>query len=127
MQVTETNTDGLSRGFTIVVPASDIDDRVQTRLKEVGRKARLPGFRPGKVPMQILKQRFGRSVMGEVLEGAVNETSRKAIDERGLRPATQPKIEIKSFEEGSDLEFEMHVEVLPEIGEVDLSGIELER
>src|SRR3546814_8561101 len=88
---------------------------------------RLPGFRPGKVPMSILRQRYGRSVMGEVLEGTVNETSQTTMSERGIRPALQPKIEITTFDEGKDLEYTMAVEVLPEIVPADFSKIELER
>src|SRR5205085_3034079 len=74
MQVTETNADGLKREFKIVVPAGDIDAQISHRLGEIGRTLRLPGFRPGKVPMQILQRRFGPAVRGEVLETAVQSS-----------------------------------------------------
>ncbi len=127
MQVTEKSNEGLKRGYQIVVAAADIDSKVQTRLSEVGQKARIPGFRPGKIPMAILKQRFGSSVMAEVLEGTVRDSSAKLLEERGLRPAGQPKIEITSFDDGKDLEYDLSVELLPDITVMDLSSLKLER
>lgn len=127
MQVTETHSDGLKHEFKVVMAASDIDEKVQHRLKELGSSVKIPGFRPGKVPLSLLRQRFGKSVMGEVLESAVNDGSSQAMMERGLRPALQPEIEIVSFEDGADLEFNMKVEVLPEIQPMDFSTIELEQ
>jgi len=127
MQVTETQTDGLKHEYKVVIAASDIAEKMEHRLQEIGQQVRLPGFRPGKVPVSVLKQRFGSSVMGEVLERAVNDSSNQAITERGLRPAIQPKIEIVSFDEGKDLEYTMAIEVLPDIAVMDLSKIELER
>jgi len=127
MQVTETHSDGLKHEFKVVMAASDIDDKVQHRLKELGSSIKVPGFRPGKVPMSLLRQRFGKSVMGEVLESAVNDGSSQAMMERGLRPALQPKIEIVSFEDGADLEFTMKIEALPEIQPMEFGAIELER
>ncbi|MBO6785026.1 MAG: trigger factor [Alphaproteobacteria bacterium] len=127
MDVVEVKNEGLVRDFKITVAADDIEQRVDARLTEVGKTANLPGFRPGKVPQKILKQRFGSAVMGEVLEAAVQDTSQEVLTERGLRPAGQPKIEINSFDEGKDLEYELSIEILPDIGDVDLSGLELER
>src|SRR3546814_5239485 len=77
-------------------------------------------------PIKLLKQRYGPSVMGEVLERAVTDSSAQALNERGLRPAVQPKIEIDSFEDGKDLEYSMAIELLPEITPMDFSAIELE-
>ncbi|MFA7430553.1 MAG: trigger factor [Rhodospirillaceae bacterium] len=127
MQVTETNADGLKREFKIVVPASTLQDKMDSRLKELSHQVRLPGFRPGKVPMAMMKKKYGASVMGEVLEAAVQDGSQQTLADRDLRPAMQPKIEIVSFEEGKDLEFTMGVEVLPTIGDIDFAGIALER
>ncbi len=100
---------------------------MQDRLSEIGRTIRLPGFRPGKVPMPVLRKRYGTSVMGEVLEKAVSDSSAQAMLERNLRPAMQPKIEIVSFKEGADLEFKMAVELLPEIKPIDFGELQLER
>ncbi len=127
MQVTETTTEGLKRAYKVVVPATDIGSRIESRLSEVGQKARIPGFRPGKIPMKILRQRFGHSVTAEVLEGAVRDSSTEVLQDRGLRPALQPKIEITAFDEGKDLEYDMNVEVLPDVEPMDLSTLEVER
>lgn len=127
MQVTETKAEGLIREFTVVIPAGDIEDKVTTRLDEISKTVKLPGFRPGKVPSTILRQKYGQSIMGEVLEGAVNETSQQTITDKELRPATQPKIEITKFEEGTDLEYTMAVELFPEIEIMDFKTVSLER
>jgi trigger factor len=127
MQITETSADGLKREYKVVIPAQEIETKVNSRLQELGRTLRIPGFRPGKVPMPIVKQRYAQSVMGEVLETAVTDSSQKAIDERGLRPALQPKIQVTSFEEGGNLEYDMAVELLPDFEPVDFATIELER
>jgi trigger factor len=127
MQVTELNTDGLRREFKIVLPAKDIDEKVSTRLQELGGQIQLPGFRRGHVPKALLKKRFGPSVMGEVLEAAVSDSTAQAMAERGLRPAMQPKIEVTSFAEGKDLEFKLAVELMPEVKPVDFKSIALEK
>jgi trigger factor len=127
MQITETNAEGLKREFTVTVASNDIEQKMQDRLSEIGRTIRLPGFRPGKVPMPVLRKRYGASVMGEVLEKAVSDSSAQAMRDHNLRPAMQPKIEIVSFKEGTDLEYKMAVELLPEIKPVDFSQLQLER
>jgi trigger factor len=127
MQVTEISTEGLKREFKVIVAATDIESKMNSRLEELGRTAALPGFRPGKVPMPVLKKRFGPSVLGEVLERAVNDSSTQAMGERGLRPAVQPKIEITSFAEGGNLEYKMAVELLPDIKPMNFGELSLER
>lgn len=127
MQVKEISHKGLKHSLEVTVSASDIEKHVESRLKEVGKTVRLPGFRLGKAPMDILKKRYGRAVMGEVLENAVNESSSKALKERNIRPAMQPKIEVKEFDEGKDLTYSLEVEVLPEIKVMDMKGLKLEK
>lgn len=127
MQVTPTSEDGLKREFKVVVSARDIQAKMDNRLQEIGQTVRLPGFRPGKVPMPLLKKRYGSSVMGEVLERAVSDSSNQALMERGLKPALQPRIDITAFSEGADLEYTLAVELLPEITPANLGEIELER
>ena len=128
MQVTETSADGLKREFRIVVPAGELEDQVASRLDELGRdRSACPGFRPGKVPMQILRRRYGPSVLGEVLESTVQGSSAEAMREHNLRPALPPKVEIVSFSEGADLEYKMSVEILPEIPEPDFADLGIER
>ncbi len=127
MQVTETKTEGLKRGFSVVVPAALIEEKVTARLVEVGQSASIPGFRPGKIPMQVLRQRFQPAVMGEVLEAQVNESTATLVKDNELRPAVQPDIKVVTFEDGKDLEFTVDMEVLPKIEIGDLSKISLER
>ena len=127
MQVTETETDGLKREYKVVIAAQDLNEKLEARLQQVGEQVNIPGFRPGKVPINVLKQRFGQRVMGEVLEQAVKDSSSQAIAERGLRPALQPKIEITKFDQDKDLEYTMAVELLPDIEVMDFGKIELEQ
>jgi trigger factor len=127
MQITELSADGLKRQFKIVVPAGDLSAKVDERLAELAQTAQLPGFRKGKVPVGLLKKQYGQALYGEALEQAVNQSTAKAIEDRGLRPALQPRVDLKELAEGKDVEFEVAVEVLPEIGKLDFSGIELER
>ena len=127
MQVTETSAEGLKREFTITVPAGDLEAEITRRLGELGRQIRLPGFRPGKVPMQILRSRFGPSVRGEVLQNTLQTSSTEAISERNLRPALPPKVDIVSAGEGADLEYKMAIEVLPDIPEPSFADLGIER
>jgi trigger factor len=127
MQVTETSVEGLKREFRVVVPAGELEEKVTSRLDEIGRTIQLRGFRPGKVPMQILRQRFGNSVLGEVLESTLQGTSADAIREHNLRPALPPKVDIVSFSEGTDLEYKMSLEVLPDIPEPSFADLGIER
>jgi trigger factor len=127
MDVTETSTEGLKREFRVVVPAGELEEKVTNRLGEIGRTINLPGFRPGRVPMQILRRRFGPSVLGEVLESTVQGSSAEAIREHNLRPALPPKVDIVSFSEGNDLEYKMSLEVLPEIPEPRFTDLNIER
>jgi len=127
MQVTETKSEGLSREYKVCLPAKDIEEKISDRLKQIASTAQLPGFRPGKVPVSLLRKRYGPSVMGEVLEQAVGDSSQQALAEKGVRPAMQPEIEITSFEDGKDLEYTIAVEMLPEIAAVDFKKIKVDR
>ena len=127
MQVTELSAEGLKHQFKIVVPSSELTSKIDERLAEMAKTAALPGFRPGKVPVSLLKKQYGQALFGEAVEAAVNTSTAKAIEDRGLKPALQPRVDLKQLEEGKDVEFEVVVEVLPEIGKLDFSGVELER
>jgi len=127
MQVVEVAAEGLKRQYRVTVPAAEIASRVASRLERLSKTAKVPGFRPGKVPVALLKKQYGRSVMGEVLEQAVDEGSKKAIEDSRHKPALRPKIEITTFDEGKDLEITVDLEVLPEVPQVELSAIALDR
>jgi trigger factor len=127
MQVIDKSTTGLKREFNVVVTAAAIEEKVEARLVEVGQQVRLPGFRPGKVPKDVLRKRFGQSVRGEVLERTIDESTQAALSEKAIKPALQPRVELVSFDEGKDLEFAVQVEVLPEIAASDFGTLELVR
>jgi trigger factor len=127
MQVTETLSEGLKRAFTVVVPAADIESRREARLTDLGKQLRLPGFRPGKVPLPVVRQRYGSAVTAEVLEESVNDAARQVMSDRGLRAAMQPRIDLVNADPARDLEFKLELELLPEIQLPDLTGLELVR
>jgi trigger factor len=132
MQVTETLSDGLKRAYTVVVPAADIESRRMARLTSLGKSLRLPGFRPGKVPLPVIRQRYGVAVSAEVADESVNEATRKVVEDNGLRPAMSPKVEGVDVESAKatpavDLEFKIELEVLPDIALPDFGSINLTR
>ncbi len=127
MQVTETLSEGLKRGFTVVLAAADIETRRTARLTDLGKTLRLPGFRPGKVPLPVVRQRYGTAVTAEVLEQSVSDAVRDVLSERGLRAAMQPKVDLVSADPTRDLEFKLEVELLPEIALPDFGSVELTR
>jgi trigger factor len=127
MQVTETLSEGLKRAYTVVLPAADIETRRSARFTDLGKTARLPGFRPGKVPLTVLRQRFGSAVTAEVVEQSVTEATQQVLSERGLRAAVQPRVDLVSSDPARDLEFKVEVELLPEIILPDFGAIELTR
>ena len=127
MQVTETLHDGLKRGWSVTVPVADIEGKRTAKLQEIGRTVRLPGFRPGKVPLNIVRQRYGTAVMSEVLEESVNSATQQVLTDRGLRAAGQPKVDVTQLDEKQDLQFNVEVELLPEIAMPDFAALHLTR
>ena len=127
MHITEIHAEGLARQLEVVVPAADIEEALQKRLSKMAASVKIPGFRPGKVPLSLLKKRYAPSVMGEILENAVHVHSRRALDERELRPVGKPDVEIADYQEGRDLSFTISLELFPEIPEFDLRSLRLTR
>lgn len=128
MQVTPTLNEGLKRAFTVVVPSADLQAGREARLAEVAKTLRLPGFRPGKVPASLVKQRYSASVNAELLEKTVNDATGRLMEDNNLRPASQPQVNLVSAPDSEgDLEFKVEVEVLPDIDIPDLTGISLTR
>ena len=127
MQVTETLSEGLKRGYTVVVPESEISAKREKRLAELGKTLALPGFRPGKVPISMVRKRYAAAVTAEVVEGEVNAASDQLLSERNLRPAMRPKLEVIQSGQDSDLEFTLQLEILPDIAVPDLSDISLKK
>jgi trigger factor len=127
MQVKETENSGLKRGYKITVPASEVSSEADKRISEIAPTVKMAGFRPGKVPLAMVKKQYGQRIWGEVVDTVISSETRKLFEEKELRPALQPKIEIVSFSEGADLEYTVQLEVLPEIPEVKIKDIKLEK
>jgi trigger factor len=135
MQVTQTLSDGLKREFRVVVPANDLDTKVNARLDELKGTVRINGFRPGKVPVGHLKRMYGRSVMAETIEAAVRDANAQIVSENNLRLAMEPQVKlpteedaIKAVVEGkADLDYSVAMEILPKIELADFKDIKLER
>ncbi|QTN35370.1 trigger factor [Cognatishimia activa] len=130
MQVTETLNEGLKRGYTITLTADELDAKVNEKLAEAQPDVEMKGFRKGKVPMALLKKQFGQRVLGEAMQESIDGAMSSHFEESGDRPALQPKIEMQNGEEwkeGDDVVVDMSYEALPEIPEVDLKSIELEK
>lgn len=126
MKVTVLKEEGLSKEYEVVIPAPTLDTEVEKRLKQEASNLALPGFRKGKVPMKVLKARYGRAVMGEVLEKTVNETNQKVFKDKDIKPAVQPRIEMdQEYDLGKDLKYTMKVDVLPTFEVMDVSKVKL--
>jgi len=134
MQVTETLSEGLKRAYKVVLPMQDLAQRLEAELNDLRSKARINGFRPGKVPLSHVRQMYGKQVMGDVLQNAINEANRKIVEDNGLKLAGSPNIDVEGGQEGvqraieakGDLAFTVSVEVLPkfEIGAFDDVALE---
>ncbi len=135
MQVTETRSEGLKHEFRVVVPASDLDSKLFSRLEELKGRVRINGFRPGKVPLDHLKRIYGRAVMAETIDEAVRDANNSIASEHGFRLAIEPKVtlpteegEVKAMVEGkADLSYTVAMEVLPQIELADFKGLTLEK
>jgi trigger factor len=133
MQVTETLNEGLKREFKVVVPAGELDAKVNERLDELKSRVRLDGFRPGKVPMSHLKRVYGRSAMAEVIEATVRDTNNQIVSEHGFKLAAEPKVTLPEEKEAieqviagkRDLDYTMAVEIVPPIELTDFKTIKL--
>ena len=130
MHVTETLKDGLKRGYTITLSAAELDVKVTEKLVEAQPDVEIKGFRKGKVPLPILRKQFGARILGDAMQDAIDGAMKDHFDKTGDRPALQPKIEMqggKEWKEGDDVVVEMSYEALPEIPEVDLAKVKLEK
>ena len=129
MQVTETLNEGLKRGYAITVTAAELDAKVNAKLEEARPDIEMKGFRKGKVPMSLLKKQFGPRVLGEAMQESIDGAMGEHFEQSGDRPAGQPQVKMSNedWKEGDDVNVEMTYEALPEIPDVDLKSIELER
>ena len=129
MQVTETQKDGLKRGYTITVTADELDAKVDEKIAEAQPEVEMKGFRKGKVPLALLKKQFGKKVLGDAMQESVDAAMREHFEATGDRPAQQPDVQMtnEEWQEGEDVVVSLNYEALPDIPELDLSGLALER
>ena len=127
MRVSVSGSEGLERKLTIEVPAAEVDSSVDARLREAARTVRLNGFRKGKVPLGIVRKRFGPGIRQEVVGEVMNRSFAAAVVQEKLRPAGMPKLELAEIAEGKDLQFEAVFEVFPDVVLPDFSRIKIER
>jgi trigger factor len=128
MQIVETLNEGLKRAYTLKIDRKDIEARVDGELKKVAPQIRMPGFRPGKVPANLVRKMHGPALEQQALETAIQEGVQQLLAEKNLRPAMQPSVELdEGFEPGKDAEVNVSLEVLPEVPAADIDGLNLER
>jgi hypothetical protein len=128
IKTVETENEGLKRAFMLTIPAEDIDARVNEEVKRIAPQVRMPGFRPGKVPANLIRKMHGEALQQEALSGAVQEGVQTLLEQQKIRPAMQPEVELdKTYEPGKDAEVTVRVEALPEIPEANIDGLKLER
>ena len=132
MQITETMSEGLRREYKVVIGREDLDAKLNGKIEEMRPRMHLKGFRPGKAPVSFLKKSFGKSVMGEIVEEAVNESSQKTLTDNALKPAFPPRVELGSdmdqvAEGKSDLEFVLKIDLMPEFEVMDASRLNVDK
>jgi trigger factor len=127
MQVSIETTSGLERRLTVGVPAQRVESEIDNRLQKAAKNVKMPGFRPGKVPMKVMRQRFGEGVRQEVLGEVMSQSFQEAVVQEQLRPAGQPSIEPKTLEAGKDLEYIATFEVFPEVEIVEFSDFSVDK
>ncbi|MEO7654674.1 MAG: trigger factor [Sphingomicrobium sp.] len=128
IKTVETETEGLKRAFMLTIPAADIEARVDEEVKKIAPQVRMPGFRPGKVPPNLIRKMHGDSLRQDALNGSVQAGVEELLFSNGIRPAVRPEVVLKSdYEPGNDAEVSVTVEALPKIPDPDVSKLELER
>jgi trigger factor len=128
MQIVETANEGLKRAYTLKIPAKEIEARIDAEVKKVAPQVRMPGFRPGKVPANLIRKMHGQALHSDALNASLRESIDTLMREKKLRPALQPKIDLdEGYEQGKDAELKVELEVLPEIEAPSIEGLKLER
>ena len=128
IKTVETENEGLKRAFMLTIPAKDIEARVDQEIKRLAPQVRMPGFRPGKVPPNLIRKMHGDSLQRDALSGAVQQGVQQLLAEQKLRPAMQPEVELdQQYQPGKDAEVTVRLEALPDVPTPDIDGLELER
>jgi trigger factor len=128
MQIVETTNEGLKRAYTLTIAAKDIDAKIEAEVKRVAPQVKMPGFRPGKVPANLVRKMHGEALHADVLNNAVRESVDNLMKEKALRPALQPSVTMaEGYEQGKNAELTVELEVLPEIAAPAIDGLKLEK
>jgi trigger factor len=128
MKTVETENEGLKRAFMLTIPAEDIEARVEVEVKRIAPQVRMAGFRPGKVPPNLIRKMHGDAIRGDALQGAVQEGVQQLLDEQNIRPALQPQVELdRQYQPGKDAEVHVRLEALPDVPAPEIDGLKLER
>ncbi|MBO5996973.1 MAG: trigger factor [Alphaproteobacteria bacterium] len=127
MKITENKSKGLSKSFNITVPVDEFQAEYKAKLKETAEKVKIPGFRPGNTPINIVEQKYGQAVKGDAAESLIQKATEQVLTENKLKQANTPKINVIKFEDGKDFEFSIDLEVLPTIKPVDFSKVKVEK
>jgi trigger factor len=128
MQIQETTNQGLKRGYKLTIPAQDIDARISAELKKIAPSVRMPGFRPGKVPTNLLRKMHGEQLHAQAVQESIRESVDALMKEKALRPAMQPRVSLRDgYAEGKDAELTIDLEVLPEVAAPNIEGLAIER
>jgi len=127
MQVSVSNNAGLQRQMTVTLPAQQIEQEVSKRLSKLRKTAKLPGFRPGKIPASVIDKKFGADVLNEIANEMINRSYIEALTEQKLEPATRPNIEPNDIVRGQDLEYSVTFDVFPAVDKTDLAEITIEK
>src|SRR5438309_10561547 len=128
IKTVETENEGLKRAFMLTIPAADIEARVDQEVKRLAPRSRMPGFRPGKVPANLIRKMHGESLRGDALNGAVQDGVQQLLSEQRIRPALQPQVELDdAYAPGKDAEVRVSLEALPDVGAPQIEELKLER
>jgi trigger factor len=128
MKTVETENEGLKRAYTLTIEAKDIEAKVDQEIRRIAPQVQLPGFRPGKVPANLVRKRYGESIHGDALNSAVQDGIQKLLADKKIRPAMQPEVELdQGYAQGKDAEVRIRVETLPDVPAPSIEGLKLER
>jgi trigger factor len=127
MQVTELESSGLKKSFKVVVDAAQINMQMEAELKAAGERVKIPGFRPGFIPLKVLQQRYGKAVQPDVIKNTINRAANDVMAQKQIRPTMSPQVNIEEYEDGGDLTFTMSIESFPDVPEITFDDITLER
>ncbi len=128
IKTVETQNEGLKRAFMLTIPAEDIEARVEKEVKRIAPQVRMPGFRPGKVPPNLIRKMHGEAIRGDALQGAVQDGVQQLLSEQNIRPALQPQVELDDqYAPGKDAEVYVSLEALPDVPAPKIDGLKLER